>query len=278
MNRHRLNQIRRQCGFCKSFVVDLIGTASGLCLWWKPSVEVEIQDWSKNWIDTCVKSDTDHTFGRFTWLCGTLYNTEKTAFWECIYEWDKGDQIPWIVSGDMNEVLWNFEKEGGAPWNPRRRRYLLEFMESNSLIDLGFSGQCFTWEKRCTDNVVVRERLDSFLGDNSASPGKRNKVFRFEASWAEDPDCKELIGRCWSGNVEGSGILVLRELERFHMSLASDNTLQQQESIKLILKSYGRRRNCTGVRDRTSIGSMLGTRALFSYTFQLFNVGRGTKF
>ncbi|KAI5317918.1 hypothetical protein L3X38_037625 [Prunus dulcis] len=202
MNRHRLNQIRRQCGFCKSFVVDPIGTA-------------------------------DHTFGTFTWLYGTLYNTEKTAFWECIYEWDKGDQIPWIVSGDMNEVLWNFEKEGGAPWNPRRRRYLLEFMESNSLIDLGFSGQCFTWEKKCTDNVVVRERLDS---DNSASPGKRNKVFRFEASWAEDPDCKELIGRCWSGNVEGSGILVLRELERFHMSLASDNTLQQQESIKANLE------------------------------------------
>lgn len=73
--------------------------------------------------------------------------------------------MSWFVSGDMNEVLWNFEKEGGAPWNPRRRRYLLEFMESNSLIDLGFSGQCFTWEKKCTDNVVVRERLDRSLGN-----------------------------------------------------------------------------------------------------------------
>lgn len=128
-------------------------------------MEVEILDWSKNWIDTRVKSDTDHIFGRFTWLYGTPYNAEKTAFWEGTREWDKGDQTPWIVSGDMNEVLWNFEKQGGAPWNPRRRRYLLEFMESNSLFDLGFSGQCFTWEKKCTDNVVVRERLDRSLGN-----------------------------------------------------------------------------------------------------------------
>ncbi|CAB4313877.1 unnamed protein product [Prunus armeniaca] len=295
MNRHRLNQIRRQCGFYRSFVVDPVGTAGGLCLWWKPWVEVEILDWSKNWIDTRVKSDTDHIFGRFTWLYGTPYNAEKTAFWEGTHEWDKGDQIPWIVSGDMNEVLWNFEKQGGVPWNPRRRRYLLEFMESNSLIDLGFSGQCFTWEKKCTDNVVVRERLDRSLGnadwvlcwpntqishglrvgpdhvpliiDNSPSPGKRNKVLRFEASWAEDPDCKELIGGYWSGNIEGSGNLVwhhklmtckmkliqwrcdimggnnkqkiqarLRELERLHMAWASDNTLQQQEAINADLE------------------------------------------
>ncbi|CAB4283449.1 unnamed protein product [Prunus armeniaca] len=81
MNRHRLNQIRRQCGFYKSFVVDPVGTAGGLCLWWKSWVEVEILDWSKNWIDTRVKSDTNHIFGRFTWLYGTPYNAEKTALY-----------------------------------------------------------------------------------------------------------------------------------------------------------------------------------------------------
>ncbi|CAB4294268.1 unnamed protein product [Prunus armeniaca] len=38
-------------------------------------------------------------------------------------------------------------------------------MESNSLVDLGFSGQCFTWEKNCGDNMIVRERLDRALGN-----------------------------------------------------------------------------------------------------------------
>lgn len=102
--------------------------------------------------------------------------------------------------------------------------------------------------------------------DNSPSPGKRNKLFRFEASWAEDPVCKELIGGCWSENSEESGIsgwhhklstckmkliqwrrdlgannkqkiqVKLRELESLHMAVASDSTLQQQELIKADLE------------------------------------------
>ncbi|CAB4313585.1 unnamed protein product [Prunus armeniaca] len=86
------------------------------------------------------------------------------------------------------------EKEGGAPWNPRKWRFFIDFMESNSLVDLGFSGQCFTWEKNCGDNIIVRERLNRVL---------KNADW---AKWAEDPACKDIIQSCWGGEITGSSI------------------------------------------------------------------------
>lgn len=54
-------------------------------------------------------SDTNQVyqvFGRFMWLYGTSYSAEKVAFQETIREGNKMDQIPWIVCGYMNEVIW----------------------------------------------------------------------------------------------------------------------------------------------------------------------------
>lgn len=48
--------------------------------------------------------------------------------------------------GDLNEVSWQHEKDGGNGWNVSRRRFLIEFMNSCNLTDLGFKGQGFTWE------------------------------------------------------------------------------------------------------------------------------------
>ncbi|CAB4263679.1 unnamed protein product [Prunus armeniaca] len=59
--------------------------------------------------------DGEEICGRFSWIYGTPYCAEKIKFWEAIDDWDRKDQIPWVVCGDMNEVAWSHKKEGGAP-------------------------------------------------------------------------------------------------------------------------------------------------------------------
>lgn len=40
--------------------------------------------------------------------------------------------------------MWPCEKEGGAPTNINRNRFLNDFMDSNHLIDIGFHNSSFT--------------------------------------------------------------------------------------------------------------------------------------
>jgi len=63
----------------------------------------------------------------------------------------RDSDLPWLLGGDLNEILFNFEKKGGSikSWN-----VLDAFdgtLEECGLYDSGYSGYEFTWEKRRED-------------------------------------------------------------------------------------------------------------------------------
>lgn len=57
-----------------------------------------------------------------------------------MYTINKVDDLPWLVVGDLNEVIQRNEKDGGNGWSPSRRRYLVLFMGLMCLMDLEFHG------------------------------------------------------------------------------------------------------------------------------------------
>lgn len=61
---------------------------------------------------------------------------------------------------DFNEILFSFEKQGGRQ---REENQMIEFrcaLEECNLVDLGFLGQWFTWERGRLPSNNTRERLD----------------------------------------------------------------------------------------------------------------------
>ena len=146
--------------------------------------------------------------------------------------------IPWLCRWDFNEFLWDHEKSGGAEVLYNRPRYLETFMLSTKLFDLGFNGPAFTW-RGIRKGKWVEERLDRALmnglwqdlwpnssvihGTVMASDHcliivkpvldgpKGRKLFRFEAFWAKEVDCRDLVQKCWTRNLEGG---VLRQWVR----------------------------------------------------------------
>jgi len=53
---------------------------------------------------------------------------------------------PWVVVGDLNTVTKEVEKKGGKPFRLTNCRAFLNFLDSSSLIDMGFSGPNFNWD------------------------------------------------------------------------------------------------------------------------------------
>lgn len=73
--------------------------------------------------------------------------------------------LPWCIAGDFNDMMFAHEKKGGRA----HPRHLLEgFSETVNdceLMDLGFVGNEFTWEKSRGQNNWLQERLDRGLGN-----------------------------------------------------------------------------------------------------------------
>ncbi|XP_068336635.1 uncharacterized protein [Pyrus communis] len=155
---------------------------------------------------------------------GTSYRAEKSMYWDWMVNQFTPTDIPWICGGDFNEFMWDHEKSGGVEVLYNRPRFLEEFMSSSLLMDLGFQGPAFTW-KGLRRGEWVDERLDRVLANeqwqqlwsnslvmhgttiasdhcpiilNSNLEGPRGrKMFRFEAFWVAEEECKNLVKNCW---------------------------------------------------------------------------------
>jgi endonuclease/exonuclease/phosphatase family metal-dependent hydrolase len=70
--------------------------------------------------------------------------------------------MPWMVFGDFNEILYSHEKEGG---NQRPQNCMQAFRDALTdceLEDLGYSGNIFTWKRG-----RIRERLDRAIANEA---------------------------------------------------------------------------------------------------------------
>ena len=225
MKDHRIAGVRRRLGYSNGFDVAPVGIAGGLSLWWDDSIMVEVKGFSRYYIDASCNVVDSQTIFRFTGIYGTSYRAEKEVFWRNLIQSFSPEGTPWICGGDFNEFLWSHEKMGGAEVRYNRPRYLEEFMQKTELSDLGCKGQNFTW-RGMRNGQLVEARLDRCLVNLSwqsrwpntfitnctslasdhcpvlmrceAKPRRMKKLFRFEAFWTKDGDCKDIVRDAWT--------------------------------------------------------------------------------
>ncbi|KAB2630796.1 hypothetical protein D8674_008315 [Pyrus ussuriensis x Pyrus communis] len=233
MKDHRILGVRRRLGYLHGFDVSPIGISGGLSLWWEDNLEVNIIFSSKHIIDAVMRIKGQMQWSRITGVYGTSYRVEKNLFWDWMVNHFTPTDIPWICGGDFNEFLWDYEKSGGVEVLYNRPRFLEEFLSSSQLMDLGFNGPTFTW-RGLRKGDWVEERLDRVMANekwqqlwpnshvmhetvlasdhcpivlSSISDGQKGrKMFRFEAFWVSEEECKKLVEMSWDRRHHGSPV------------------------------------------------------------------------
>lgn len=138
----------------------------------------------------------------------------------------------WLCCGDFNEILSSEQKQGGLPKPLRQMQEFRETLLHSELVELGFSGNVFTWDNGRLGEDFMQERLDracatlawrdlfphakvthiqaSYLDHvplliTTSKPtnlGKRKKLpRRFEEKWVSHPMCEEVIWEAWGMEV-----------------------------------------------------------------------------
>jgi hypothetical protein len=158
---------------------------------------------------------------------------DKYKTWDKIRELNNQYVLPWVIIGDLNEILYSHEKEGG---NPRPQNYMQAFRDvltDCSLDDIGFIGDPFTWRRG-----RIRERLDRALANRAwidMNPGAVLKHLdymksdhrpilldteyqdpsinqrpgrKFEARWLREESFEEVVKQAWqNAGTTSDGVL-----------------------------------------------------------------------
>ncbi|KAA3470848.1 reverse transcriptase [Gossypium australe] len=133
-----MERVRRSYGFLNGLEVDPDVSKGGLCLAWKEEVSILVQSFSRRHIDALGGEESWNTLK-------SLRNNEEQS---------------WFVCGDFNEIIYGFKKKGGLPREKKRMEDFRNALEDCQLIDVGYSGNWFTWERGNLPKTNIRERLD----------------------------------------------------------------------------------------------------------------------
>lgn len=90
------------------------GRKGGLIIFWKREVNVQILFAHSNYIDVRIVEDAQREW-RFTGFYGEFRWADKYLTWQRLRTLKAQHNLPWLLLGDFNEILFNDEKEGGNP-------------------------------------------------------------------------------------------------------------------------------------------------------------------
>lgn len=151
-------------GFSGQFRVDAQGFRGGIrILWRKELVTLNVLDAHTQHITVEISK-----VGEVPWIFSAIYASPdsnlKRELWEALEEAKRRFSGPWILGGDFNDTTSMDERVGiGGSEMQQRCRNFANWVESNGLIDLHFSGPKHTWSRGETEDTFKAARLDRFL-------------------------------------------------------------------------------------------------------------------
>ncbi|KAE8681243.1 hypothetical protein F3Y22_tig00111332pilonHSYRG00015 [Hibiscus syriacus] len=223
-NKTEAIRVATKMGGC--FEVERSDRCVGLMMLWKEGCEVSLQSFSNIHIDVEVVWK-DKKF-RFTGFYGRSEWANKRLNWVMLSHLASISSLPWCVGGDFNEVIHGNEKSGGR--NPVRSQMedFKQCLRVAEVWDIRPRTGWFTWASGTRARSFVCERIDRYVAkddwrlmfpearvdtvpmassDHSAivlslegvevMGSVRKDYFKFDACWADEEKCKDIVQRVW---------------------------------------------------------------------------------
>ena len=109
-----------------------------LHFFWDESVCVSLLSKGEHYIDVLVSDSPDSAPWRATFVYGEPRTENRRDMWELLRSLSGAWAGPWMVLGDFNEAMWQYEHFSETPRPERQMMDFREIMSHCDLHDLGF--------------------------------------------------------------------------------------------------------------------------------------------
>ncbi|XP_031091035.1 uncharacterized protein LOC115996030 [Ipomoea triloba] len=224
--RSQAESLRVKLGFEGLFYVDRAGFG-GLALFWRKNCTASLLGYYKNHVDVKVSVASSPCW-RMTCYYGFPERNRRREAWDFLRSLAFPTDMPWVVLGDFNDLLFHHEKRRGNPHPDALLRGFGEAVDDCNLFQLPLKGYQYTWERGKGTENWMKERLDKVLvneswntlqdgayveniltrsSDHSAMflcvndgirrRGVGRRDFKFEMAWLHDEGCRNVVENAW---------------------------------------------------------------------------------
>ena len=139
-NVEEMVDIKRKLERSQGMIVPNIRQRGGLALLWKDSMAVEMQ----TFIDAIITEDGGNKKWCFTEFYGHPETSKREESWALLGHLSTRSVIPWVCTGDFNEISHRGENVGGGERLEWQMRAFSLAINKSKLKDMGFVGPEFT--------------------------------------------------------------------------------------------------------------------------------------
>lgn len=140
---HEMMRVKRRLHFKNGVAVDPQGRAGGLAMLWDDTVDITLRSMSKNHIDVLVNQEA-HEQWRLIGVYGWPERSNKFKTWELLRSLHEQMDVPWMIMGDFNEVLYETEKNSRNPCDFDSVQQFRSVVDELLLKDVACSGYSYT--------------------------------------------------------------------------------------------------------------------------------------
>ena len=113
-------------------------------MYWSNSINLNVESYSKNHIDAIINKGARDAW-RFIGFYGEPVTHKCYESWDMLRQLNNRFMLPWLCSGDFNEIMKSSEKLGGSCRSHAQMQLFRDVIDECGFIDLDFIGSQFTW-------------------------------------------------------------------------------------------------------------------------------------
>ena len=146
-------------GYDNAFAVSSTGRSGGLGIFWNNDIKLDFLPYSQYHIDAIVFPSSTEPW-QLTCVYGEAQVNERHKTWDMLKFIKASSPLPWLCIEDFNEVLLREEHMGVNDWSNAQIQAFRDTVDICELMDLGFTGTAWTFEKKVAGGSYCRVRLD----------------------------------------------------------------------------------------------------------------------
>ena len=100
-----MKKVKLKLGYVNGFYVQRQGRGSGLAMFWRKEVNLEIKSYSKYHIDAVIIEEASSFKRRLMGFYGHPKTHQRKESWRFLNMLNSQFRLPWLCFGDFNEIL-----------------------------------------------------------------------------------------------------------------------------------------------------------------------------
>ena len=125
-------------------------------MYWSNSIKLDVESFSRNHIDAIINKGARDAW-RFTGFYDEPVMHKHHESWDILRQLHNRLKLLWLCAGDFNKIVRSSEKLEGSCRSQAQMQLFHDIIDECGIIDLGFIGSQFTWQKHFVDGHSIWE-------------------------------------------------------------------------------------------------------------------------